>query len=498
MVFSSFQYVLVFLPLAVLLFMVLQRYGRVRASSWWLTAASLFFYGWWDYRYLLLPVGSVVFNFYVGKRLLAASQPDRRLLILGLVANLTLLGYYKYAGFFVENLNGLLGASLPVPHIVLPLAISFCTFQQVSFLVDCYRKQVAPFTFRCYLLYIVFFPHLIAGPVVRHNELLPQLEAPRDWTTRWHDIAWGVHLFVLGLFKKTVFADTMAGYANPVFSAAAAGTDPSFLEAWAAALAYTLQLYFDFSGYADMALGSARMLGIHLPENFNSPYKALNIADFWRRWHITLSHFLRDYLYIPLGGSRGGHIRTYGNLFLTMLLGGLWHGAAWTFVIWGALHGAALGVCHWWRDFSQARNWKLPPAIAYALTMLFVIIGWVIFRAENWDTAVRVLSGMTGQNTLLLPRGLAFVQSWGGGFSDLTVATTRNLGSLPDTNVFAYAVLLFAVCKWAPNTQEWMGRYGFGAPANLTFARCALLAALLTWCMVNLLAHNEVFIYYVF
>ncbi len=498
MVFSSFQYVLAFLPLAVLVFMVLQRYGRVQASSYWLIAASLFFYGWWDWRYLPLPIGSVVFNYYVGTRLLRSERADRTLLTLGLIANLALLGYYKYAGFFVDNLNGLFGEALPVPHIALPLAISFCTFQQVSFLVDCYRKQVAPFTFRCYLLYITFFPHLIAGPVVRHNELLPQLESSRDWDARWHDIVRGVHLFALGLAKKAIFADTMAGYANPVFNAAATGATPSFLEAWAAALAYTLQLYFDFSGYADMALGSARMLGIHLPENFNSPYKAQNIADFWRRWHITLSHFLRDYLYIPLGGSRAGKGRTYLNLIITMLLGGLWHGAAWTFVVWGAMHGAALAVCHWWKEFSEARKWSMPPFMAYGLTMLFVIVGWVIFRANTWEAAGRVLGGMFGQTTFILPKEMTFLHQWGGGFSELAIANTRNLGSLPDANVFVFALALFAICKWTPNTQEWMQEKGFGSLDNLTLDRCLLLAMLLTLCMVNLLAHNEVFIYYVF
>ena len=267
---------------------------------------------------------------------------DLCLLGFGIAANLVLLGYYKYAGFFVENVAAVTGLALPMPSIALPLAISFCTFQQVSFLVDCSRNQVAPFNFRCYLLYITFFPHLIAGPVVRHHELLPQLEQPRPLAVRWEDLTWGLHLFTLGLFKKAVIADTMAAYADPVFNAAATGAVPSCLEAWGAALGYTFQLYFDFSGYADMALGSARMFGIFLPENFNSPYKAENIADFWRRWHITLSHFLRDYLYIPLGGSRAGVTRTHVNLVLTMLLGGLWHGAAWTFVIWGTMHGVAL------------------------------------------------------------------------------------------------------------------------------------------------------------
>lgn len=497
MVFSSFQYLLVFLPLVALVFFVLVQRGHVRASSYWLIAASLFFYGWWNYRYLLLPLGSVTFNYWLGRRLRDSAAPSRGLLIFGIAANLGLLGYYKYAGFFVENLVALTGVAWPVPSIALPLAISFCTFQQVSFLVDCSRKQVGEFNFRRYLLYIVFFPHLIAGPVVRHHELLPQLEQPRPLATRWQDLTWGLHLFALGLFKKAVIADTMAGYADPVFNAAAAGAAPSCLEAWGAALGYTFQLYFDFSGYADMALGSARMFGIFLPENFNSPYKAENIADFWRRWHITLSHFLRDYLYIPLGGSRAGTMRTYMNLVLTMLLGGLWHGAAWTFVIWGAMHGVALAVCHWWKGFSEARQWRVPAPFAWGITMLFVIVGWVIFRASSWEAAARVLAGMIGQTQFVLPKDLTFVMHWSG-FRDLAVATTRNLGNLPDATVFVYALALFAVCKWAPNSQQWVNERGFGAPEKLTFARCAALAALLAVCLVSLLAHNEVFIYYVF
>jgi D-alanyl-lipoteichoic acid acyltransferase DltB (MBOAT superfamily) len=498
MVFSSFQFVLVFLPVVVAVFVLLQRQGRTVASSYWLIGASLFFYGWWNYLYLFLPLGSVICNYWLGRRLADSATPNRRLLIFGIAANLALLGYYKYAGFFAENLVTWFGVPIAIPKIALPLAISFCTFQQVSFLVDCSRKQVRNLNFRRYLLYIVFFPHLIAGPIVRHHELLPQLEEPRPMPTRWTDLTWGLHLFVLGLLKKTLIADLLAGYADPVFGAAATGTAPSLLEAWGAAFAYTFQLYFDFSGYADMAVGSARMFGIILPENFNSPYQAANIADFWRRWHITLSHFLRDYLYIPLGGNRVGEVRTYLNLVITMLLGGLWHGAAWTFVIWGAAHGMALAVNHWWRDFSRSRGWTMPKPVAYGITMLFVIFGWVIFRAENWGAAQRMLEGMCGQTQLLLPRELAFVTGWGGSLGELAITTTRNLGNLPDAQVFLYVLVLLIMCKVAPNSRQWVEERGFGAPENLTFARCALLAALLALCMVNLLAHNEVFIYYVF
>lgn len=494
MVFSSFQFVLVFFPVVVVVFLLLQARNHIRASSLWLIAASFFFYGWWNYRYLLLPFGSVVFNFLLGRKLLATKTGSRGLLIFGLVANLSILGWYKYAGFFADNFAAFTGLALHVPQIALPLAISFCTFQQISFLVDCHRQQVRHFDFRRYLLYIVFFPHLIAGPVVRHDELLPQLEKPRDINTRWHDLSWGIHLFTLGLFKKTVFADSMAVYADAIFNAAARGDQLSMLEAWGGAIAYTFQLYFDFSGYADMALASARMLGIHLPQNFNSPYKAENITDFWRRWHITLSHFLRDYLYIPLGGSRAGVVRTYGNLVLTMLLGGLWHGAAWTYVIWGTLHGIALAVCHWWKSFTKPRRWIIPRALASFLTLLFVIFGWVIFRANSWPAARSVLCAMFGQTTLEFPRSLAFV----GRLTGVAVSPTRQLGHLADSNVFLYGALLFLLCKYAPNSQEWMEQHRWGSMDNLTLPRAILLAALLAICMINMLSHNEVFIYYVF
>jgi alginate O-acetyltransferase complex protein AlgI len=495
MVFSSFQFVLAFLPVTVAGFLLLQRLGFVRLSSWWLIIGSLFFYAWWDYRYLPIPLGSVLFNFWLGRLLLHPAQKGKALLVFGISANLALLGYYKYAGFFAENLVAISGLPIEVPRIALPLAISFCTFQQISFLVDCSRKHVAHFNFRRYLLYIVFFPHLIAGPVVRHHELMPQLEEPHAPPARWRELVWGLHLFVIGLFKKTVFADTMAEYADPVFAAAASGASLTLLEAWGGALAYTFQLYFDFSGYADMALGSARMFGIVLPQNFDSPYKARSIAEFWRRWHITLSHFLRDYLYIPLGGSHRGRGRTYANLFITMLLGGLWHGAAWTFVLWGAAHGAALAVCHWWRDLGKRTGWSLPPGLAYAITMLFVIVCWVIFRAPDLGSAGRVLGAMFGGSSLLLPKELSFLS---GISTDLMIATTRNLGSLPNANVFPFALGLYLICKYAPNSRQLMEDWSVGAPETLNLRRCALLAVIITVCLVNMLAHKEVFIYYVF
>ena len=273
----------------------------------------------------------------------------KRWLLVAIAANLALLAYYKYAIFFVANAQRLIGHVGPLPEIVLPLGISFFTFTQIAFLVDAHRGLAREYSFTHYTLFVTYFPHLIAGPILHHREMMPQFDRRSTYTLDWDNVAVGLTMFIIGLFKKTVIADDMAAFASPAFDAAAGGTQLTLLEAWGAALAYTFQIYFDFSGYTDMALGASRMFGIVLPLNFRSPYKAANIIDFWRRWHITLSRFLRDYVYIPLGGNRKTVPRRYENLLLTMLVGGLWHGAGWTFVFWGALHGIYLVVNHGWR-----------------------------------------------------------------------------------------------------------------------------------------------------
>jgi alginate O-acetyltransferase complex protein AlgI len=401
--FNSYEFIFLYLPVTFAVYFLLNRFRFTRASIAWLAVASLFFYSWWNVANLPLMLGSILFNYTVGT-LLAKGTLERQvgkkpLLVFGIAVNLAFLGYYKYADFFISNVNALFGAKLELLHLVLPLGISFFTFTQIAYLVDTYRGESKEYNFINYVLFVTFFPHLIAGPILHHKEMMPQFDSLRAKHINWRNIAHGLLLFAIGLFKKVIIADTFALWANPGFEAARL----TLVEAWATALSYTFQLYFDFSGYTDMALGIALLFNIKLPQNFDSPYKSASIIDFWRRWHMTLSRFLRDYLYIPLGGNRKGKVRRYLNLLITMVLGGLWHGAAWTFVFWGFLHGAALMVNHFWRALGLRMHWLL----GRILTFLFVVVAWVFFRAESFGQALVVLKGMVNfQHTGLLTAGV--------------------------------------------------------------------------------------------
>ncbi|MEH6570057.1 MAG: MBOAT family O-acyltransferase, partial [Halioglobus sp.] len=343
MLFNSTEYLFLFLPVVLVVFLLLSRGNSTEGQISWLILASLYFYGSWNPVYLLLILSSIVVNFLVGRKL-AATQPSGRhkWLLFGMFFNLGLLGYFKYAGFFVDSLNTFGNWLIPVPEITLPLAISFFTFQQIAYLVDVSRNKCQEYLFRHYALFVLFFPQLIAGPIVHHKEIMPQFTFLRPSKELRTDLSVGLTIIVIGLFKKVVMADSLAEISNPIYDAAAQGQAINTLDAWIATLGFSFQIYFDFSGYSDIAIGSARLFGIKLPENFRSPYKARSAIDIWNRWHITLSRFLKDYLYIALGGNRHGTVRRYRNLFMTMLLGGLWHGAAWTYVIWGGLHGLFL------------------------------------------------------------------------------------------------------------------------------------------------------------
>ena len=394
MLFSSQAFVLGFLPVCLAGFFLL---GRLAGPAWalrWLLAASLFFYGWWNPPFVGLLAASIIANFGVGQFLYR--RPARGVLIAGIGGNLALLGWFKYAGF----LAGIAFGQAAHWDIVLPLAISFFTFQQIMFLVDSFRDDRPPTGFVPYATFVAFFPHLIAGPIVRPREIIPQFTAPGFAVPCAKNIREGLLRFLLGLAKKLVLADSFAAFADPGFDAAAAGATLTFVEAWVAVLAYALQIYFDFSGYSDMAIGLARMLNVRFPENFNSPYQARDIADFWRRWHITLSEFLRDYVYIPLGGNRRGAARRWVNLTITMLLGGLWHGASWNFVIWGGLHGSFLAAQAAWRGVAR----PLPGVLAHLLTLGCVLIAWVPFRAADLAATARMWEAMAGMNGLALPR----------------------------------------------------------------------------------------------
>lgn len=469
MLFNSYEFIFLFLPVAMAGFFLLGAARYYQAAMTWLVLASLFFYGWWNPAYLWLILGSIVFNYLVGIAL-SSKKLDRGvirklLLIGGIGVNLGLIGYYKYANFFVDNVNAISGSDFHLSTIILPLAISFFTFQQVAYLVDSYRHETSEYNFLHYCLFVTFFPQLIAGPIVHHKDMLPQFASKSIYKLQHNHLAIGASIFFLGLFKKVVLADNIAVFGTPVFSAAEQGALLTFTDAWGGALAYTFQLYFDFSGYSDMAIGIARMFGILLPLNFNSPYKATSIVDFWRRWHITLSGFLRDYLYIALGGNRNGKVRRYVNLFLTMLLGGLWHGAGWPFVVWGALHGTYLVINHAWGSLRRAVGLKpgtfgiVGMLCARSLTFLAVIIAWVFFRAESFAGATNILASMAGINGISLPSALA------GPMSSLGPVLAGFGVDFEGSNVFQsspgllWVGALFLIAWIMPNTQQIMHRF---------------------------------------
>ncbi len=475
MLFNSYTFIFLFLPLTALVCFILGHRGLYRLATVWLVLASLFFYGWWNPDYLALIILSILFNFSLGL-ILAKQARDgapliaRRLtLTLGLAANLATLGYFKYANFFTDNINLALGTDYHLDTIILPLAISFFTFQQITYLVDSYQGKTREYDFVNYCLFISFFPQLIAGPIVHHAEMMPQFEKNRLRGLKSRDFAIGLTIFAIGLTKKAVFADGIAVYATPVFEAADAGQHVSFFEAWGGALSYTCQLYFDFSGYSDMAIGAARVFGIRLPLNFHSPYKAPNIIDFWRRWHMTLSRFLKDYVYIPLGGNRKGRTRRHLNLLATMLIGGLWHGASWSFVAWGGLHGAYLMVNHLWHHLAHrfAPLGRLADAwlwhrVSHLVTFLAVVVGWVFFRATTFDGALSILQGMVGFHGLVLPSAIGTVLGEERMVLEAFGVSFQPGGGGRFVSTWLWIAGLLAVAFLAPNSQQILRRY---APA---------------------------------
>jgi len=390
MLFHSQLFVLLFFPVAVAGWYLLADRDGIRQR--WLLAASFAFYGYWDIRLLPLLGASILVNWLIARRFRDTGSVTT--IVLAMAVNLGLLGVFKYADFISHSVAWIAGADYAPLEIVLPLGISFFTFQQISFIIDMRRGKTTLPSLDIYALYVCFFPQLIAGPIVRSEEIVDQfaLHPRRDGMDE--RIARGICLFLIGMTKKVMLADNLAAIADPIFALSETGAGLDLVQAWTGALAFGLQIYFDFSGYSDMAIGLALMFGFTLPENFDRPYRAANIIDFWRRWHMTLSRFLRDYLYIPMGGSRAGYTRQIVALTGTMLLGGLWHGAAWTFVAWGALHGIGLAVCHLWGRFFP----KIPAPAGVALTLFYVFLGWVLFRAQSFDGAVGMWRSMAGQS----------------------------------------------------------------------------------------------------
>jgi alginate O-acetyltransferase complex protein AlgI len=405
MLFNSYEYLFLFLPLTLIVYFLLNRTRYIVVAKLWLILASLFFYSWWNIKYLPLMISSIVFNFVIGKycaddklkvNLWKVNLNNKFFLICGIAGDLILLGYFKYADFFINNTNHILHVNIGLLNIIIPLGISFFTFTQIAYLVDAYNSDVKEYSFVNYSLFVTYFPHLLAGPIIHHREMMPQFDRLKNKIINHKNLSMGIFLFFIGFFKKIVVADTFAEWAKDGFDVAKQLT---LFHAWFTSLSYSMQIYFDFSGYTDMALGSSLMFNIKLPINFNTPYKSLNIQEFWRRWHITLSRFLRDYVYIPLGGNRTSEPKILFNLMSTFLIGGLWHGAGWTFVFWGFLHGAATVIHRMWRNF----NINMPKFLALFLTFNFVNIAWIFFRAKSWDDAIKVLKGMFGFNGLGIP-----------------------------------------------------------------------------------------------
>jgi alginate O-acetyltransferase complex protein AlgI len=496
MLFSSVGFIFLFLPIVLAGFYGLVHTRQIEAAKYWLIAASIVFYGNFIPVHLALLALSTVVNFAAGRVLLV--KRSKTILTLGIVFNIAVLALFKYADFAVANLNALFDLKLPMLGLILPLALSFFTFQKLAYLIDVYRGGAPRYGFRDFVLFVVFFPQLIAGPIVHHREIMPQIAQLGRRRDIKMDLAVGLTAFVIGLFKKRGIADSLAVYSDTIFGAAEHGASLDFLTAWIGVTAFALQIYFDFSGYSDMALGLGRMFGIKLPVNFLSPYKSTSIIEFWRRWHISLSRFLRDYLYVPLGGNRHGPFRRYLNLWIVMLLGGLWHGANWTFVVWGGLHGLYLSINH------AIRSLKLKPRrggtlACWAVTMMAVLVAWVFFRAQSFSSASAMLQAMAGWNGIILPSGAAALEGMApnlvaglnisfGGLVYLLSAPTSNLIWLP------VGVL---ICLATPNVADWLARWelaindeaprsaragalpwrpslGWGAAMAIVFALCVL------------------------
>lgn len=474
MLFSSLEFLFLFLPITLFGYYCFCIKRAPKLATYWLTGASLFFYGWWNPHYLLLLGFSIILNFFFAKLLLQSTTQQRTLLAAGISSNLALLGYFKYTNFLVFNLNSILAQPLTVEHIILPLGISFFTFQQISFLVDCYRGDGKLYKFTEYVLFVCFFPQLIAGPIVHHKEMMPQFSQLRSRILNWKNLYYGIFLFGIGLFKKVVIADPLAPFVHASFEVV---QHPSFLDAWAGSLCYTMQLYFDFSGYSDMAIGLGLLFNISLPANFNSPYKALSIQDFWRRWHMTLSRWLRDYIYIPLGGNRKGSHRLLLNLFLTFFIGGIWHGAGWTFIIWGAMHGFALIIHRLWR----AAGLALSKPLAWLCTFLFINFAWVIFRAQSIHDALKIYAAMLGAS------------GFGAWSSEMLAYYDDAMKANPSAEI-KYLAYAAALCFLTGSSLWLVEKFG------KTRAATAFATGALTFAIIFILQHNYAaeFIYFQF
>lgn len=437
MLFNSYEFIFIFLPIVLFLYYGIAKKIGYSYAKYFLILSSIAFYSYWDIRNLPILLVSIAVNFCIGRKIV--DTKEKCWLILGIVFNLLFLAYYKYANFFLDNISALFHTSFSHFDIVLPLGISFFTFTQTAYLVDAYRGETKTYSKSDYLLFVTIFPHLIAGPIIYHKDMIPQFAEEQRYKFNYGNFAKGITWFVIGLFKKVIIADWMSNIANLVFGHS---EHLSILEAWGGSLAYTLQLYFDFSGYSEMAIGIALMLNYNLPINFNAPYKACSIIDFWKRWHITLSAFLKNYLYIPLGGNRNGHHMR--NIMLTMLLGGLWHGAGWTFVILGGIHGCCICINHLWRKTKLS----LPKVVNWLLTFNVVNLAWIFFRAESFEQAFNIIKAMGDLSSFCYP------------YSKIVVKWLPNLPYNKDflfsSNDVLWIILFLIISIVYYSTEDWM------------------------------------------
>jgi D-alanyl-lipoteichoic acid acyltransferase DltB (MBOAT superfamily) len=478
MLFNSTAFLFGFLPITVILYWLIVR-RHVPAAMLFLAFASYFFLLYGEPTYPFLLAVSILFNYLCGLGIRRSGQKlSRLILIAGLAGDLLALGYFKYTNFLVSQTAALLHLSHH-SSIVLPLGISFYTFTQIAYLVDTYRTQASEGNIARYFLFVSYFPHLIAGPIIHHKEMMPQFLRPR-LRAPGVSIFSGLVMFAIGLAKKVLIADPCAQAAANIWGPAASGVRMPFADSWVAALSYTFQIYFDFSGYSDMAIGISMMFGLRLPINFNSPYKSLDLIDFWRRWHISLSRFLRDYIYIPLGGNRHGKVRRYLNLVVTMVIGGIWHGAGWTFLIWGTLHGVVLFFAQLWRDRFKSRFVFPGPRLGWLLTFLFVVFAWVPFRSPSLATSLNLWAGMVGIHGVALPdTGMGHRIG-----ASLHLPLSAAHFAFNDLTVVLVAMTL---AVFAPNSQQILRRFrpGLDSPGYRALApssaRWSFLLAGINW-----------------
>ena len=448
MIFNSYTFLFLFLPVCLGGFWLATRPGAgERQALGWLVLMSLVFYAWWEPVYLLLLAGSVGLNLVMAHLIVRWRERPARshaLLALAIVANLLLLGWFKYLDFLTGIVNQSIGADLPLQHLVLPLAISFYTLLQIAFLCDLHAGKVVDLDTGNYLLFVTFFPHMIAGPIIHHSEMMPQFRALGGRRPDRLMVARGSFLIAIGLFKKVCLADTLGRASDAGFAQA---TSLDFTGGWITAVSYSLQLYFDFSGYSDIAIGLAMLFGIRFPLNFDSPFKATDLRDFWHRWHMTLSRFLRDYVYVPLGGNRRGRLLMYRNLFLTFLVGGIWHGAGWPFVIWGALHGVGIGAHRAW----SGAGYRMPAIAGWLCTFLFVILAFVMFRAPDVGTALAVYRAMLDFGSLD-PSALAAWRIQATGSAVLTWVNALDMVGV-GLGGWGFVATCLGICLWGRNSN---------------------------------------------